>query len=113
MPGRIWVDTLNLDLWNDDDGRFRDILIGLGGDDYLNGPAAADLILGNDGDYTLDCDYSPDDVHGGPDDDLLRGRNGDDGMADEIDCGLRRVRVVARPKNEVHANCERVVWIAR
>jgi Ca2+-binding RTX toxin-like protein len=146
VSGRIWVDVHDLDEWNNAVGQFRDILIGLGGDDYLNGHAAADLILGNDGNDTLDGDYSPDYVQGGPGDDLLWGRNGhdrlwgglgydrlygdaafdddtdgpdeiisveDDRVADEIDCGRRWDRVVARPNDDVHADCERVVWIAR
>ena len=65
-------------MWDDAIGQFRDILIGLGGNDFLNGHAAADLILGNEGDDTLDGDLSPDNVHGGPGNDFIWGGTGHD-----------------------------------
>jgi hypothetical protein len=36
-----------------------------------------------------------------------------DGVADQIDCGRRRDRVVARPNDMVAPDCERVIRIAR
>jgi Ca2+-binding RTX toxin-like protein len=147
VPGRIWVDTEEENLWDDAVGQFRDILIGLGGNDSpLNGHAGADLILGNEGDDKVDGDLSPDNVHGDPGNDFVWGGSGhdrlwggsgldtlygdreffgaadgrdeiisveDDGVVDEIDCGPRWDRVVARPNDEVADDCERVIWIAR
>jgi serralysin len=75
-PGRMPAFTLGDDVWNDPDGQVRDILVGLDGDDYLNGHAAVDLIWGNDGNDQLDGDYSSDNVHGGPGNDEIWGRNG-------------------------------------
>jgi Ca2+-binding RTX toxin-like protein len=78
-PGRIWVDRLGDDWWDDDAGQFRDVLIGLSGNDApLNGHAGADLILGNDGNDKLDGDLSPDSVHGGPGNDFIWGGSGHD-----------------------------------
>jgi Ca2+-binding RTX toxin-like protein len=146
VPGRIWVGTDFPDAPSVSTGFFRDILIGLGGNDVLTAHAAADMILGNDGNDHLDGDFSPDYVLGGPGNDYVWGRNGhdrlwgghgfdrlygdeefvedtdgrdeiisveDDGVADEIECGRRRDRVVARPNDVVRPDCERVIRIAR
>jgi Ca2+-binding RTX toxin-like protein len=77
-PGRLWVDVLGQDTWNNSVGQIRDILVGLGGDDYLNGHAAADLILGNDGNDALDGSFSPDHVQGGRGHDQIWGDTGHD-----------------------------------
>jgi Ca2+-binding RTX toxin-like protein len=46
VPGRIWIGSSGDDYWSDLEGRFRDFLVGLGGNDMLNGHAAPDMLWG-------------------------------------------------------------------
>jgi Ca2+-binding RTX toxin-like protein len=139
VPGRIWRDNFGDDVWDDSQGHFRDILVGLGGDDYLNGHALGDFVWGNEGDDRLDGDLSPDFVLGGPGDDQLWGRAGldrlwggagfdeiyggpgddelisitADNRADMLDCGEHagdRDRAIVRTGDTV-SGCERVIRI--
>lgn len=139
VPGITRPGTRENDVLSDWRWTGRDLIIGFAGNDYLNGHSNADLLWGNEGDDTLDGDLSPDLVLGGPGADLLFGDNGNDrlwggfgldtfyggdgddelisiepdGVADVIDCGPGRDRVVARPSDQVAGNCERVIRIAR
>ena len=78
VQGRLWRDTEELNYWHEMDGHYRDLLVGLDGDDLLNGFAFPDILWGNDGDDELYGNSGPDLLLGGPDDDLLRGEGGDD-----------------------------------
>ena len=139
VTGRTWVGDDTNNVWNDAQGWFRDVLVGLGGNDYLNGHANADTLWGNEGNDTLDGGHSPDLLLGGSDADWLIGYFGndrlwggfgldtlegrdhddelfsleDDGEADVIDCGAGRDWVVVRPNDLVRPGCERMIRIAR
>jgi Ca2+-binding RTX toxin-like protein len=138
VRGRLWRDEQEENHWNETDGHFRDLLVGLGGDDYLNAFAFPDILWGNDGDDDLYGNSGPDLLLGGPGNDELLGEGGDDRLwggtgldhlgggedhdqlfsaandrqADVVDCGPGRDRAIARP-NDVVLNCERVIWISR
>ena len=145
VPGRIQVGVDDFPDILTATGLFRDVLVGLGGDDYLNGGELSDTILGNEGDDELNGEFSPDNLLGGSGDDTIWGHYGhdrlwgglgldklhgdwltadpsdgrdeiisieDDGVRDQIYCGRRRDRVVARPNDLVY-NCERVIRISR
>jgi len=138
VRGRLWEGTPEPDSWDDWRGHFSDLLVGWGGDDYLNGHAFPDIVWGNDGDDELRGSHGLDLLFGGPGHDLLFGEGGDDrlwggsgldhlyggedhdvlisvandGQADVVDCGVGRDRAVVRA-NDVVLNCERVIRIGR
>jgi Ca2+-binding RTX toxin-like protein len=73
---RLGDETANvLDDWT---WRRADLILGFGGDDYLNGHSGADILWGNDEDDQLDGDHSPDLLLGGAGDDTLWGNSGND-----------------------------------
>jgi Ca2+-binding RTX toxin-like protein len=122
-----------MDDWNWNN---RDLLVGLGGDDFLRAHGSADMLWGNEGNDYVDGDLSPDHVLGGPGDDWLFGGYGldrlwggagldhfdggfgddelisitADGVADVLDCGPGRDRAIVRTGDSV-ARCERVIRI--
>jgi Ca2+-binding RTX toxin-like protein len=138
VRGRLWVDWNDANHWNQMDGHFRDLLVGLTGNDSLNGFAFPDIIWGNEDDDDLYGNSGPDFLLGGPGHDELLGEGGDDRLwggtgldhlaggenhdqlfsvakdreVDVVDCGPGRDRAIARP-NDVVLNCERVIRISR
>ncbi len=138
VQGRLWRDTNEENHWDDWFGHFRDLLVGLSGNDYLNGHAFPDMLWGNEGEDVLDGSHGPDLLIGGAHSDQLLGQGGDDRLwggsgldyldggehddelisvandheVDVIDCGDGRDRAVVRPNDTVQ-NCERVIRIAR
>jgi Ca2+-binding RTX toxin-like protein len=128
-----------VDRWNDSVGHFSDFLVGLGGDDYLNGHAFPDMLWGNADNDTLDGDLGPDRLLGGTGADMLigeggndrlwggagrddlQGREGDDEIlsiendrvADEVSCGAGRDRAIVRPEDVIVGGCDRVIIIRR
>jgi Ca2+-binding RTX toxin-like protein len=104
-----------------------DLILGNDGSDALDGDYSPDYVHGGAGNDLIWGRNGHDRLWGGPGFDTLYGderfaedTNGgdeiisieDDGVADEIDCGGRWDRVVARPNNAV-TDCERVIRIAR
>jgi Ca2+-binding RTX toxin-like protein len=138
VPGRLWIDWAGDDFWSNSSGHFTDFLVGLGGNDYLNGHAFPDILWGNEGNDMLDGDLSPDLLMGGSDDDRLVGNGGNDRLwggagaddlegsvgvdeilsieydlaVDHIDCGTGSDRAIVRPEDTTFG-CERVIVIRR
>jgi Ca2+-binding RTX toxin-like protein len=141
-PGSVRMGTPDVDdVLNDTDWNSVDLILGLSGDDYLNGHTDGDILWGNEDDDTLLGDYGPDLLLGGSGIDLLMGESGNDrlwggfgpdtfhggdhddelisieadGEIDHITCGSGRDRVIARPDDVVTdpLECERVIRIAR
>jgi len=139
VPGRLWVDVDGIDEWDVGDPPYRDLLVGLGGDDKLFSHTLQDMLWGNDGNDMLFGGHGPDLLLGGSGNDMVYGDGGDDrlwgglgfdemhggdrndelisiendGEPDEIDCGLGRDRAVIRPNDVVIGGCERVIRITR
>ena len=74
-PGSVRMGTPDVDDQLDDtDWNGSDLILGLAGDDYLNGHAGGDILWGNEDDDILDGDTAPTLLLGGPGDDLLMGK---------------------------------------
>jgi Ca2+-binding RTX toxin-like protein len=139
VPGKLWMGTdVGETLGGPMDAQVRDLIVGLGGNDTLNGHAYPDILWGNDGLDVLMGGHGPDLLLGGPGDDsidgeagndrlwggigedvLLGGRHNDeiisldqDGLPDVIDCGPGRDRAVVVAGEDVDVtNCEIVIRI--
>lgn len=139
VPGKLWMGTdVGETLGGPMDAQVRDLIVGLGGNDTLNGHAYPDILWGNEDDDYLDGDYGPDLLLGGPGQDFLYGGKSldrlwgglgldhlvggehndeiisldQDGLPDVIDCGPGRDRAVVVAGEDVDVtNCEIVIRI--